>query len=66
MRVAEDWISADLVDGCLIVCAEETDWLTLEALSLYSRDFIATEGAAAVYLEATPSDIASGNFARPV
>ncbi len=57
-RVAEDWIAAGLVDGCLVVCAEETDWLTLEALSLYSRDFTATEGAAAVYLEATPSGVA--------
>ena len=56
-RVAEDWIAAGLVDGCLVVSAEETDWLTLEALSLYSRDFTATEGAAAVYLEATPSEI---------
>ena len=58
MRVAEDWIAADLVDGCLVVSAEETDWLTLEALNLYSRDFTATEGAAAVYLEATPSGVA--------
>lgn len=57
-RVADDWISAGLVDGCLIVSAEETDWLTLEALGLYSPDFIATEGAAAVYLEASPSGIA--------
>ena len=57
-RVADDWIAAGLVDGCLIVCAEETDWLTLEALSLYSRDFTATEGAAAVYLEAALSEIA--------
>ncbi len=56
-RVAEDWIAAGLVDGCLVVSAEETDWLTLESLSLYSRDFTATEGAAAVYLEATPSEI---------
>lgn len=65
MRVAEDWIAADLVDGCLVVCAEETDWLTLEALTLYSNDFIATEGAAALYLEATPSGIALKNLHGP-
>ena len=64
-RVAEDWIAGGLVDGCLIVSAEEIDWLTLEALSLYSRDFIATEGAAAVYLEATPSDIAVDSLSGP-
>ena len=57
-RVAEDWIAAGLVDGCLVVSAEEADWLTLEALALYSRDFTATEGAAAVYLEGNPSGIA--------
>lgn len=64
-RVADDWISSGLVDGCLIVSAEETDWLTLEALSLYSRDFVATEGAAAVYLEASPSAIALGSLKGP-
>ncbi len=64
-RVAEDWIAADLVDGCLVVCAEETDWLTMEALSLYSGDFVATEGAAAVYLEANPSGIAMEELGGP-
>ncbi len=65
MRVAEDWIAADLVDGCLVVCAEETDWLTLEALNIYSKDFTATEGAAAVYLEAKPSGIALEKLSAP-
>ncbi|MGJ8633115.1 MAG: beta-ketoacyl synthase N-terminal-like domain-containing protein [Luteolibacter sp.] len=64
--VANDWITSGLVDGCLILTAEEIDWLTLEALSLYSKDLIATEGAAAVYVEKTPSEIAlqtlSGSF----
>lgn len=64
-RVAEDWIAAGLVDGCLVVSAEETDWLTLEALNLYSRDFTATEGAAAVYLEAAPSGIAMETLHGP-
>lgn len=57
ITVAEDWISAGLVDGCLVLCAEEIDWLTLEGLRLYSRNLIATEGAAAIYVEAAPSDI---------
>lgn len=65
MEVAEGWISGGLVDGCLILCAEEIDWLTLEGLSLYSRDLIATEGAAAIYLEANPSDIAVSEFCGP-
>jgi hypothetical protein len=65
LSVAEDWISGGLVDGCLIVSAEEIDWLTLEALSLYSRDLIGTEGAAAIYVEANPSDIAIENLSGP-
>ncbi|WP_411827543.1 hypothetical protein [Luteolibacter sp. AS25] len=64
-HVADDWISSGLVDGCLILCAEEIDWLTLEGLSLYSRKLIATEGAAAVYLEKNPSPIAVENFQGP-
>lgn len=56
--IAQEWIADGHVDGCLILCAEEIDWLTLEGLSLYSREFIATEGAAAVYVEANLSDIA--------
>lgn len=58
LAIAEEWISGGLVEGCLIVCAEETDWLTLEALGLYSEKLIATEGAAAIYVEANPSPIA--------
>ena len=65
VSVAEDWISAGLVDGCLILCAEEIDWLTLEALSLYSRELIGTEGAAAIYVEANPSDIAIQSLNGP-
>ena len=63
--IAEEWISGGLVDGCLIVCAEEIDWLTLEALDLYGRNLIATEGAAAIYVEANPSAIAIANLNGP-
>ncbi|MEP2774325.1 MAG: beta-ketoacyl synthase N-terminal-like domain-containing protein [Luteolibacter sp.] len=55
--VAEGWISGGQVDGVLILCAEEIDWLTLEGLGMYSKGIVATEGAAAVYLEASPSNI---------
>lgn len=65
MRIAEGWIADAHVDGCLIVCAEETDWLTLEGLGLYSKNLIATEGAAAVYLEARPSEIGFENLHGP-
>ena len=58
VSVAREWLGTDQVDGCLIFCAEELDRLTSEALQLYSRKNIATEGAAAIYLEsATPAEI---------
>lgn len=65
LGVAEEWIAADLVDGCLILCSEEIDRLTLAALGLYSRGLIATEGAAAIYVEANPSAIAIRNLHGP-
>lgn len=57
VTVARDWLASDQVDGCLVLAAEELDRLTSEALHLYSRQNIATEGATALYLERTPSEI---------
>jgi 3-oxoacyl-[acyl-carrier-protein] synthase II len=65
MKVAAGWIADGDVDGCLVICAEETDWLTLEGLALYSRGFVGTEGAAAVYLEARPSEIGFATMHGP-
>ncbi len=65
LDLAGEWIADGHVDGCLILCAEETDWLTLEALNLYSRELIATEGAAAIYVEANPSRIAISSLNGP-
>jgi 3-oxoacyl-(acyl-carrier-protein) synthase len=52
LELAADWLVRGEVDGCLVVAAEELDWLSTEALRLYSRGYIAAEGAAALYLEA--------------
>lgn len=49
--LAAEWLERDEVDGCLVVCAEEIDWLSAEGLRLYSRGYISSEGAAAIYLE---------------
>ncbi|MBT8043774.1 MAG: hypothetical protein KJO79_02385 [Verrucomicrobiae bacterium] len=60
MKIANDWLNAGQVDGCLILCAEELDWLVTEAFSLYSGRLHGTEGAAAVYLEKGISGSHSG------
>ncbi len=51
MDLAAEWLMRGDVDGCLVVASEEIDWLSAEALLLYSRHYVPSEGAAAVYLE---------------
>jgi hypothetical protein len=65
MRVAGDWLDMNQVDGCLVIGAEEIDWLSAEGLRLYSKELEATEGAAAVYLEKAPSEIALDVLSGP-
>lgn len=59
--LAAQWLAAGEVDGCLVVGAEELDWLTTEGAALFDEEIITTEGAAAVYVEA--GEIASGEVA---
>jgi hypothetical protein len=54
------------VDGCLVVASEETDWLSAEALCLYSRQYIPSEGAGAIYLEAADGPVSLINLPDPV
>lgn len=49
--LAAEWLERGDVDGCLVVAAEEIDWLSAEALRLYSRALVPSEGAGAIYLE---------------
>lgn len=52
LEVAAEWIARGDVDGCVVVGAEELDWLSAEALRFHSRDSVPSEGAGALYLEA--------------
>jgi 3-oxoacyl-(acyl-carrier-protein) synthase len=51
LALAADWLARDEVDGCLVVGAEEMDWLTSHAFQLFHRDLVLSEGAGAVYLK---------------
>lgn len=53
---ARDWIARGEVDACLVLTAEEIDWLSAEAVPLYRSSFAAGEGAAALLLEPVPED----------
>src|SRR6266516_423411 len=50
LAMAGDWLLAGRVDGCLVVGAEEIDWLTADAYGLFARKIILSDGAGAVYV----------------
>jgi hypothetical protein len=64
--LAIEWLERGEVDGCLVVCSEETDWLSAEGLRLYSRQFLPAEGAAAVYLEIASGPVRVVRLPEPV
>jgi 3-oxoacyl-(acyl-carrier-protein) synthase len=51
LATAADWLSTGKVDGCLIVGAEEADWLTAEAYALFQPAIIMGEGAGALFIQ---------------
>lgn len=51
LEIATEWLRRGDCDGVLVVVPEEIDWLSAEALGLYSRETVPAEGAAALYLE---------------
>ncbi len=50
IALAAEWLGEKIVDGCLVIGAEELDWLTVEAFQMFHRKIISSEGAGAVYL----------------
>jgi hypothetical protein len=48
--VAGDWLAQGLVEGCIIVAAEESDWLTADAFRLFTRQLVIADGAGAIYV----------------
>jgi hypothetical protein len=55
--LAADWLEQGLVDGCVVVGAEELDWLRTYAMELLDDTLSVGEGAGAVYLSSTaPQD----------
>ena len=52
LTTAAFWINSGIVNECLLVAAEECDWLSAEALTYYHPKLIASEGAGALLLSA--------------
>ncbi|MEO5715511.1 MAG: beta-ketoacyl synthase N-terminal-like domain-containing protein [Luteolibacter sp.] len=64
--LAAEWIQRGEVDGCLVVASEEIDWLSAEGLRLYSRNYLPSEGAGAIYLEAADGRVRLLHLPDPV
>jgi len=58
--LAADWLSDNRTDACLVIGAEEMDWLTAGAVQLLERQTIFSDGAGVLYLrrEAGPNPLA--------
>lgn len=54
MDMAAFWIRSGVIDECLLIAAEECDWLNAEALTYYHPKLIASEGAGALLLSSKP------------
>ena len=55
LDMAAVWIHTGVIDHCLVVSAEEGDWLSAEALSYYRGGQIAAEGSGALLVSASGS-----------
>jgi len=57
LATAADWITDGRVEDCLVVGAEENDWLTAGAWRHFTRATVCAEGAGAILLSAEPASV---------
>ncbi len=57
--LAADWLIHDRVDGCVVIGAEELDWMTTEAYRLFDERMVVSDGAGALYLRCEPLETAA-------
>jgi len=50
VALAADWLLNDQADGCLIIGANEMDWIVADAVHLFERQSVQGAGAGALYL----------------
>ncbi len=51
LALAADWLELGNADACLVIGAEEMDWIVADAVRLFGRNTVYTGGAGAVYLK---------------
>lgn len=59
VALAASWLVNGEFDGCLVIGAEEMDWIVAEAVHLFHHNAIHSEGAGALYLTRTPANASS-------
>jgi hypothetical protein len=55
LALAADWLLNQRVEGCLVIGAEELDWLTADACRMFARKVILSDGAGVLYLRSHPA-----------
>jgi 3-oxoacyl-(acyl-carrier-protein) synthase len=56
LALGAEWLLSERVDGCLVIGAEESDWLVSDAYHLFTHQGIVSDGAGAVYLRREPGE----------
>ena len=54
LALAADWLAQDRADGCVVVGAEELDWIAADAARLFCKSNVYAGGAGALYLKNHP------------
>jgi len=62
LALAADWLLSERLDGCLVIGAEEIDWLTADAYGLFARNIVLSEGAGALHLRRERSNGAAARL----
>ena len=55
LALAADWLARDQADACVVVGAEEMDWIVADALRHFQESAIHGDGAGALYLKRNAS-----------
>ena len=58
LALAAQWLADDTVDACLVIGAEETDWLVADAIRLFHPNVVHSAGAGAILLKKNSGAIA--------
>lgn len=55
LALAGEWLVNGDADACLVIGAEECDWITADAFRHFNRQFVLSEGSGALYLKKDPN-----------